>query len=278
MKRPIVIYHGNCADGFAAAWCFWRLYKDQFLYVPGVYSQPPPDVADRDVMLVDFSYKRAVVEEIIEVANNVVLIDHHKTAIEDLAGVAGLQQFISIDHSGAILAWKFLMGDIPPPRLLQHIEDRDLWKFALPHTREIQSNLFSYPYNFAVWDELIARFETGDNDSFVQSGAAIERKLHKDVAELVQVCQRLMNIGGYTGIPVASLPYTYVSDAAYLMAKETGAPFAACYWDTPTGRVFGLRSVEGGVDVSIVATQYGGGGHKHAAGFTVPRDHQLAQG
>jgi hypothetical protein len=60
--RPLIIYHGNCADGFSAAWCFWRKYRDGADYFAGVYQQEPPDVSGRDVFLVDFSYKRAVVE------------------------------------------------------------------------------------------------------------------------------------------------------------------------------------------------------------------------
>ena len=39
--RPLVIYHGNCADGFSAAWCFWRKYGDGADYVAGVYQQQP---------------------------------------------------------------------------------------------------------------------------------------------------------------------------------------------------------------------------------------------
>jgi nanoRNase/pAp phosphatase (c-di-AMP/oligoRNAs hydrolase) len=55
-----------------------------------------------------------------------------------------------------------------------------------------------------------------------------------------------------------------------------GQPFAACYWDTEEGRVFGLRAADDGVDVSEIAKEYGGGGHAKAAGFTVSRGHSLA--
>lgn len=34
-QRPLVIYHGNCADGFSAAWCFWRKYGTGADYVAG---------------------------------------------------------------------------------------------------------------------------------------------------------------------------------------------------------------------------------------------------
>lgn len=270
--KPIVIYHSNCADGFSAAWCFWRHFKHEADYHPGVYQEPPPDVKGRNVYLVDFSYKRAVVEEMLKVANKVVLIDHHKTAIEDLKDLPGLIQYTNLEMSGATLAWEYLFTAESRPLLLGHIEDRDLWRFKLPFTREIQANVFSYEYSFEQWDKLMAADPT-ELAKMTVAGAAIERKHHKDIAELVKVCKRRMVIAGME-VWVASLPYTLTSDAGHLMA--TGEPFAACYWDTATTRVFSLRSQESGADVSEIAKLYGGGGHKHAAGFAVPRTHVLA--
>jgi oligoribonuclease NrnB/cAMP/cGMP phosphodiesterase (DHH superfamily) len=278
-----VIYHGNCADGFGAAWCFWRKFGDGADYVAGVYQQDPPDVAGRDVYLVDFSYKRPVVEQMLAAANSVTLIDHHKTSIEDLQPLfmqdswtgepKQLAHFTDLNRSGATLAWDYLFPGEPRPLLLGHIEDRDLWRFKLPGTREIQAVVFSHEYTFEQWDRLMAADQV-ELLKMTAAGAAIERKHHKDVAELVKVCMRRMTIA-MIDVPVASLPYTMVSDAAHLMAQ--GEHFAACYWDTPEGRVFGLRSVEGGLDVSSIAKQYGGGGLVHAAGFKVPRDHELAR-
>ena len=278
--RPLVIYHGNCADGFSAAWCFWRKYGTGADYVAGVYQQEPPDVTGRDVYLVDFSYKRAVVQDMLAKAASVTLIDHHKTAIDDLLqltsdigqGYQPLGWFCDLNRSGATLAWDYLFPGEDRPLLLGHVEDRDLWRFKLPGTREIQALVFSHEYTFETWDKLMSADQV-ELLKMTAAGAAIERKHHKDVAELVSVCKRRMVIGAYD-VPVASLPYTLVSDAAHLMAQ--GEPFAACYWDTAEGRVFGLRATDEGVDVSEVAKQYGGGGHAKAAGFKVPRGHVLA--
>lgn len=286
MNRPLVIYHGNCADGFSAAWCFWRKYGTGADYVAGVYQQDPPDVTGRHVYLVDFSYKRAVVERMLQQASSVTLIDHHKTAIEDLRPLFeqvqtdelayGLDKravwFCDLNRSGATLAWDYLFPGEDRPLLLGHVEDRDLWRFKLPGTREIQAFVFSHEYSFELWDKLMSADQV-ELLKMTAAGAAIERKHHKDVAELVAVCKRRMVIGAYD-VPVASLPYTLVSDAAHLMAQ--GEPFAACYWDTAEGRVFGLRATDEGVDVAEVAKQYGGGGHAKAAGFKVPRGHVLA--
>ena len=281
--RPLVIYHGNCADGFSAAWCFWKKYGEQADYIAGVYQQDPPDVSGRDVYLVDFSYKRAVVENMLQTANSVTLIDHHKTAIEDLRPLFRqdswtgeppcLNWYVDLERSGATLAWDYLFPGDERPLLLGHIEDRDLWRFKLPGTREIQAFVFSHDYTFEMWDRLMSSDQI-ELLKMTAAGAAIERKHHKDISELVKVCKRRMVIGGYD-VPVASLPYTMSSDAGHLMAQ--GEAFAACYWDTEDGRVFSLRSTDTGSDVSEVAKGYGGGGHVRASGFKVPRTHELAK-
>lgn len=278
--KPLVIYHANCADGFSAAWCFHNKAKDFYDFHPGVYQNSPPTITDKDVYLVDFSYKRAVVSKMLELAKSVTILDHHKTAIEDLTGLDKIYDnfhpHFDISKSGASIAWNFLNPNTPAPLLINYIEDRDLWKFTLPNTRDISAAVFSYTYTFENWDMLM-ELEAAGLLELSLAGKAIERKHHKDVAELVKVCMRPMEIGGHV-VPVASLPYTYSSDAGHLMAKhyKEGTVFAACYWDTVEGRTFSLRSCERGLDVSDIAKRYGGGGHKNAAGFTVDTDHVLS--
>lgn len=274
MTKPLVIYHSNCADGFSAAWCFWHKYGTACDFHPGVYGQEPPDVTGRCVYLVDFSYKRDTVLKMLEAAAHVVLIDHHKTAIDDLASVTSdkFSTLTDLNRSGATLAWDYLFPNESRPLLLGHVEDRDLWRFKLPGTREIQAFVFAHEYTFELWDKLMAADQV-ELLKMTAAGAAIERKHHKDVAELVAVCKRRMVIAGHD-VPTASLPYTLTSDAGHLMAQ--GEPFAACYWDTDEHRCFSLRATDDGMDVSEIAAQYGGGGHAKAAGFKVPRSHALA--
>lgn len=271
-NKPIVIYHGNCADGFSGAWCFWRKFGDEAEYVAGVYQQDPPHVAGRIVYLVDFSYKREIVAAMIKSAASITLIDHHKTAIEDLADLPGLHRYTDLNRSGATLAWDYLYPNEPRPLLLGHVEDRDLWRFKLAGTREIQAFVFSHEYTFEMWDRLM-NADQAELIKMTAAGAAIERKHHKDIAELLKICQRRIVIGGHD-VPVASLPYTMSSDAGNVMAQ--GEVFAACYWDTAETRIFSLRSADDGLDVADIAKQYGGGGHSKAAGFRVSRQHPLA--
>jgi oligoribonuclease NrnB/cAMP/cGMP phosphodiesterase (DHH superfamily) len=280
-SKVLCIWHGNCQDGFGAAWAVrGALGNDGVEFYPGVYQDAPPDVTGRDVILVDFSYKRPVLAAMAASARLLVVIDHHTSAAEDLAGFPDLPPetaiwatacqygglpFVQFDmnRSGAGMAWDYFHAHEPRPPLIDHIEDRDLWRFRLPETRRVAAALFSH---FTLWD----RFMSGDYplSQLVIEGEAIERKHHQDIANLLPVVQREMTIGGFC-MPVACLPLTLTSDAGHKMASA-GSGAAACYWDTPEGRVFSLRSTDDGPDVSAIAKQYGGGGHAHAAGFRMP--------
>lgn len=310
--KPLCIYHGNCADGFTAAWAVHSRFGSTFDYHAGVYGAEPPDVTGRDVVLVDFSYKRPVLQQMRRAARSVLVLDHHKTAIDDLAAGDGfvdisgwttdygridpwqrhlgnveqdgfegahntIYTLFDLERSGAGIAWDFFHPGDVRPRLVDYAEDRDLWRFNLKGSREVSAFIFSHEYTFENWDNIYAMLEA-DLPGCIAAGESIERKHHKDVRELVNVCRREMAIGGSV-VPVASLPYTLTSDAGHLMCEEYYSPamaarvlppFAACYWDTPAGRVFSLRSLESGFDVSLIAAAYGGGGHKNAAGFTIP--------
>lgn len=270
--KPICVYHHPCADGFGAAWVFHHKFGDGVELVPGQYQKEPPAFENRKIFLTDFSYKRPVVEALKAKGNDLVLIDHHKSALEDLEGVLPMDH-CSLHHSGAMLAWKFCFPDREPPQLLRHIEDRDLWKFELPGTREIQAALFSYEYDLAVWDTLMLQTPL---QKLYDEGVALERKHFKDIRELLKITQGRMAIGGLT-MPVANVPYTLSSDACQELMKQHGTEAAACYWDTAEGRSFSLRSAKDGtVDVSEIAKLYGGGGHKNAAGFSVDNGHLLS--
>lgn len=283
-KPTICIYHGNCADGFGAAWVVRKALGPDVEFHSAHYGEPAPDVTDKNVIIVDFSYKYDVLVALADKAASVLVIDHHKTAMADLADVplaelhyeahkkhsAGkLHALFDMTRSGAGLTWDFFFPGHPRPALINHIEDRDLWQFKLPGTREIMANLFSYPQDFHTWDYLLAY----DINSIRLDGVAINRQHQKTVADLVRTTKRRMLIGGHD-VPVANLPYMFASDAGHLMAE--GELFAASYFDTPDGRNFSLRSTDAGMDVSEIAKQYGGGGHRNAAGFRVSFDHALA--
>ncbi|MCW9056198.1 MAG: DHHA1 domain-containing protein [Gammaproteobacteria bacterium] len=268
MPDLFCIYHGNCPDGFAAAWAVRHALGDAVEFYKGVHQQPPPNVSGKDVLLVDFSYKKDVLIEMLKTAASITILDHHISAEKDLADLLSsgkIKGLFDMSKSGAMLAWEWFNPGVPAPMLIEHIQDRDLWQFKLAGTREVHSAVSSHPYDFEVWDSLMESTSYG-LEVLKRDGKAIERRLQKDIQELIASGVRRMVIGGYD-VPVLNVPSAYVSDAGNIMSQ--GESFAACYWDHPDGRSFSLRSSESGVDVSEIARQYGGGGHAKAAGFTV---------
>lgn len=271
-SKKLCIYHGNCLDGFAAAWAVRHSLAESVEFYKGIHQQPPPVVDGRDVILVDFSYKRSVLEKMLETASSLIILDHHVSAeqeLSDLLSSGKIDGLFDMSKSGAMLAWEWFNPDQKAPALIRHIQDRDLWSFKIDGTREICSAVSSYPSDFGVWDELMTRNEHELTD-LRRDGEAIERMLQKDIEQLITSGVRRMTIAGYD-VPVLNAPAAYVSDAGHIMS--VGEPFAACYWDHANGRSFSLRSNGQGdansIDVAEVAKIYGGGGHKNAAGFTV---------
>src|SRR3990167_6946481 len=84
MSDKLCIYHGNCADGFGAAWAVRQALCNSVDFHAGVYQEPPPDVVGRDVILVDFSYKLPILEAMGKQARTITILDHHKSAMDDL--------------------------------------------------------------------------------------------------------------------------------------------------------------------------------------------------
>ena len=268
MSDPtLCIYHGNCADGFSAAWAVWKKFP-YIKFHEGFYGKPAPYVKDEHVLMVDFSYKAPVIEEMVDEAASVTILDHHVTARDDLLPLLEqevIRGVFDMSKSGAVLAWNHFHDPEKLPELLKYVQDRDLWQFKLPDSREINACIFSYDYSFETWEYLEKTLATQiGRERMVIDGNAIMRKAFKDVEELVEFSSREMVIGGHK-VYVANLPYTMSSDGAQILIGDR--LFGATYFDTADHRVFSLRSHKNGANVAEIAKMYGGGGHVNAAGF-----------
>ena len=260
--QPIVIYHGECADGFTGAWVAHQKFHGEVNLHAALHGSSPPELQDREVFLVDFAYPLQTMLEIREKARRLVVLDHHKTTAADLAGVEGIETTLDMNRSGSHIAWDYFFPNTAPPELLLYVEDQDLGKFSMPFSREVNEAMFAYSLNLAVWDRLMRT----DISVLMHEGVILHRKLMQDLARLTPALTRRLLIGGYQ-VPAINLPFTLAPHAVEALCH--GEPFAAGYWDTPRYRQFSLRSSAKGLDVSGIAREYGGGGHARSAGFRV---------
>lgn len=89
--KHYIVYHRDCLDGFVSAILVYTralyLGTENIVMIPANYGEGPVNAKSGDtVTLVDFSYSSEVIGKMLKYGANVVIADHHKTAIEDIAG------------------------------------------------------------------------------------------------------------------------------------------------------------------------------------------------
>lgn len=295
--KTIVIYHANCWDGFCAAWLLSKAFPDAEFHAAN-YGTDPPDVAGNRVFIVDFSYKRPVMRQILSSAHFVTVLDHHRTAEQELSGLVDefmmrpdlianpvgseLPEIVfDMSKSGGRLAWEYVYGKklLPDewlatnksgysigvaPWLVDYTEDRDLWSWKLDRSKAINAGLRSYPLEFKEWDSI--RDDPNSQSRLATEGAAILRREQQIINDHIRHAREI-TLDGHEILCVNAT--VLFSEIAGELAN--GRPFGACYFDRNDGkRQWSLRSTDDGIDVAEIALRHGGGGHPHASGFEEP--------
>ncbi len=254
MVPDLVLYHADCADGFGAAWAIWKQFPSAE-FLPADHGQLlPVDCVDRKVVIVDFSYPRPVLQRMAKEAAGLLVLDHHITAKEALSGLP--YAHFDLTKSGAVLAWEWAHGT-PPPWLLLYVQDKDLWTWKLPGSREISAALSSYPYDFKIWDSLT-------QEGLLAEGRAILRYEQELVGKVLRQAVLVRFEGATVPCVQSAILTSQIGERL-----SPGHPFCIIWHDRDGRRYFSLRSQAEGADVAKIAVKYGGGGHTHAAGFSV---------
>lgn len=288
----VLIYHDNCDDGFAAAWAVHKKWGDAVEFLPSNYGRPLPDFdpSGKDVLIADFSIPPEQCEDVVGRGGRVLMLDHHKTAQERLAGLHQvvrptidnvgrcfdrmtgtwreevLVEF-DMERSGARMAWDFAFPGYETPELILAVEDRDLWRFDRPDTKLVSMYLRSLDRDFAQWDAATALY-SNEPGRFLGEASAIKRFYDQRIKAICGTAGR-QHFFGHDGVAVTyTCPYDFVSDTCHtLLDMHPDAPFAAAVIQNREGITYSLRSRDDRADVSEIAKAHGGGGHRNAAGF-----------
>ncbi len=269
--QPLVLYHGRgCPDGFAAALAAWLYYdgKAEFLALDHGDVKTLADLpalAGRAVYILDFSFSAEILQQIEALAAKLVLLDHHKSAADqllDFACRAGVVHF-DMHKSGAHLAWQFFHPSKPLPDLLRFIEDRDIWVWQYAQSAGFLSALDMEPLEFERWRE-IAGFDSSELAAYVARGTAMDEKFSKLARDIAEGAQALV-FNGVTGL-MLNAPGVFHSLAGDILSERSGT-FALIWSVEKNGIVkVGLRS-QRAFNCIALAESMGGGGHAQACGF-----------
>jgi nanoRNase/pAp phosphatase (c-di-AMP/oligoRNAs hydrolase) len=264
-QRTIVLYHGNCPDGFGGAYAAWKKFGDSAEYIPLSRDvAPPTGFAGAHLYFIDFCYPKEIMDRYVTEADAVTVLDHHE-GVEDVITSMPEYRYTS-DHSGAVIAWEYFHPDAPVPTLLSYIEQGDLYRFGLPHTDAILSYVYTRPHTFAAWENL--EHELSDHLSFErirQMGEMFSE--HKTIiVEQIMRQAELVEFEGYKCY-LASCSKQFTSPVGNKLALQL-PPIALIASVHSWGLRVSLRS-DGTADVSELARKYGGNGHPYAAAFSL---------
>jgi oligoribonuclease NrnB/cAMP/cGMP phosphodiesterase (DHH superfamily) len=296
--KNFVIYHGcNCLDGLASAWCFYRNFKDNAVYIPQDYKNITLFEYSKgdNIFILDFSFPYNILEEMCNKAN-VYLADHHDSFIRNLLinDFCPAEEVLKIDlndippyykrlplnfkklslsldnsSSGCTLSWElsqeyFGEKENQIPDILYYIEDYDLWKFQFPLTKNINYGLQSYELDLQNFDRITQYFQT-DESNLIIDGEVFKRILDKQLKSIIKNV-RYIDFEEYSNIPIINCTSNYTNDISELINKNF--LFCITYYDNKHGTKYSLRSQKTSpVNLGELAERFGGGGHKTAAAF-----------
>ena len=266
-KAIMIIYHADCADGLTAAVVAARAKETSLKaskpeFVAAQYGDEPPDVTGKDVVIVDFSYPRETLLRMRDKASSLLVFDHHKTAEAELKDL----DFCVFDNtrSGAAITWD-LTHDRERPDLVRYVQDRDLWRWELPFSKEINAYIACQAQTVGRFQNLLCERLLDDN--VIQFGKGALASVASYVESVAKNARRV-DFAGWPGVLVVNAPAFAISDVLSHLADPPGVPFAVGWWQRADKLFsYSLRSNDRGTDVSSVAKRFGGGGHRNAAGF-----------
>ncbi|KAL2533074.1 hypothetical protein Adt_06425 [Abeliophyllum distichum] len=286
IKKTAVLYHYPCPDGAfaalaanlyfshcptAAAAAATAIFFPNTVYSPLRVEDLPLDEIDR-VYLLDFVGPPSFIRELSSKVEQIVVLDHHKTALEMLGSGTSINgnviKVIDMKRSGATIAYdyfkeKLLHGDVSRNkdgyqkglqefdrlrRLFEYIEDGDLWRWHLPNSKAFSSGIVSLSHKQRLIDEALEQ-----SYEIALGGGAFGRclalnadsiaELRSELGHQLANKSRKRNLRGI-GAVVYRLPELENDELLKIS----------------------LRSIDS-EDTTSISKEYGGGGHRNASSF-----------
>ena len=256
-----IINYYNRQQGVTEIINFYSInYKDKF---------PIEKIKSMEVVyVVDFSLSERDFDSLLEITNNVVWIDHHKSAIETLGRKYNYLQGIREDgRAGCVLTWAYFYGNtIPLPPVIDMLGAYDVWDFSKhgDDLNKLQCGIRlddHSPDNYAFWKEII-EYDYRLKDIIKMGEIALIYR-NNQYSSIIKGWSFIAEFEGFKAVccnvgSVSSQLFDSVKESYDLMMPFV---FDGSQW---TVSIYTKRD---DIDCSELAKKYGGGGHRKASGF-----------
>lgn len=280
----IVLFHYPCQDGLASAWVLHHYYKSltkdqskQIEFYPIQHGKVInlERLINKCVIFCDYAPPKEVLDQIEKVASKITILDHHISSQKAL--VDKPYAIFDMTKSGVGLTWKYFFPNEKIPIFLEMIQDRDLWTWKIDNSREFTSGFYTacsgieiddFDKLFELFNELYYDNESNKFNFYINIGKVINKStLMKCKYIALEHIKKINNYKDHN-VCIVNCSSELSSDLGNILASSDGVDFAALwrYNHNKEEYYVSLRS-DDKVDVSLIAKDFGGGGHKNASGF-----------
>jgi oligoribonuclease NrnB/cAMP/cGMP phosphodiesterase (DHH superfamily) len=216
------------------------------------------------VVIVDFSLKPEVMNELLEITKDVIWIDHHVTAKDyPYQHLDGLRDFEDKHMAGCELTWNYFYPEENMPEAVKLIGDYDKWALQYkPACFEFYEGLKIRDCSpvSEIWRDLLNNSNVSHREILTSGAACI---IYRD-----NYCAGLCKSYGYETEIDGHKAYAcnqFMFGSGGFGERFDKYPICLAY--IHNGKNFTVSLYSTTVDVSVIAKAHGGGGHKGAAGF-----------
>lgn len=277
----IVLFHYPCQDGLASAWVIHRYMYESLQNQIELYPIQHGKIINLDrltnkrVIFCDYAPSKEILDQIEKVTKKITILDHHISSQKALEHKP--YAIFDMTKSGVGLTWEYFFPDKQMPLFLKMIQDRDIWTWKIENSREFTSGFTTVcsgieMYDFNLLFELFNELYDEDNlkkfKFYIKIGSIINNSIMLKCKYMA--LEHLKKINKYkdSNVCIVNCSSELSSDLGNILASSDTVDFAALwrYNHTKEEYYVSLRS-NNKVDVSLIAKEFGGGGHKNASGF-----------
>ena len=265
----IVIFHYPCQDGLASAYIA-QLYNMNIELYPIQHGNiiNLEQLKNKRILFCDYSPSLEVLNNIEKIALEICILDHHISAQRILENKP--YAIFDMKQSGAGLTWNYFFPEKEMPLSIQYIQDRDLWTWKLPDSKNFTSGFQKECDNISP-DNFIELFKLFNNTEskisyYIDIGYIINKEKEDIINHIIEENKDKTYIFNNHPIKIINCDYDLVSDLGSMITKDNTFHMAVLWRLADDMYTINLRA-NNMIDVSIIAKQYNGGGHKNAASF-----------
>lgn len=279
ITKTIIVYHKDCMDGLGSAFIWNKVLTKipdigvEIFLLPLQHSKEDELFQlklDKETLVcfADFSLKRDKLLELADKVNCVYIYDHHKTAKDGLIDLPdNVNVTFDMEKSGVMISYDAVRNYVDLTEyeyIFKYIQDRDLWKWELPDSKEISAYL-----NFVVKPNDVLSFEEMLDSFNVNEAISIGKVLLENQKRQVESKVKKAKTITLDRVTMMAVNATEnISEIGNVICDTYSVPALMFFITEDFNVVCSLRSKDELADVSKIATVFGGGGHRNACGFT----------